>query len=60
MEFPVKRAKRDEILIAIEGLKKRGYEQISDIVQIADGRPVEFEMDYMYSSFIVKMRGEKR
>lgn len=60
MEFPVKRSSEVEIKQAIKDLKDRGYEQASQIVQVVDGRPVDIGMDYLYSSFIVKMRGEKR
>lgn len=53
-----KRSSMDEILQAIEDNEARGFQVISEIVQIVDGRVVDPNDDYLYSSFIVRMQRE--
>ena len=53
-----KRSTMDEIKQAIKDNKARGFEVVSDIVQVVDGRIVDPNDDYLYSSFIVRMQRE--
>lgn len=58
--IPVTRGNRDEILQAVKDLEKRGFRQVSEIVQVVHNKRVDFADEYKYSKFIVKMEADSK